>query len=151
MTNMNQLTALLTDITSSSTFTAEALAKFKAAIDKAAQLEGQLDEAIKHANYYKKLAEDYETKIKAFEGLQQVMDHREQALKTREDTMAELEKKLAVAEAKDGVRKEVFDTLFKNRTVREKMQDSVSGGANHNGISNSTYETHSVDRTTQEE
>lgn len=151
MTNMNQLTALLTDITSSSTFTAEALAKFKAAIDKAAQLEGQLDEAIRQGAGWKKTAEQSAERIKVYEQREQVMNEREAALTKREATMAELEKKLAVAEAKDGVRKEVFDTLFKNRTVREKMQDSVSGGTNHNGINNSTYETHSVDRTTQEE
>lgn len=151
MADMTTIHQMLTDIAASTQFTPAALKQFQDALARAETLEKELASAIKDRNYYNKLADEHKRIIEAGQRRETAIGAREEAVAKREVAMTDLEKKALVAEAKEAVRKEVFDTLFKNRLVREKFQDMVSSGHNVNGAYQSANETHNVDKTVQEE
>lgn len=150
MADMATIHQMLTDIAASTQFTPAALKQFQDALSRAEGLEKNLASMQKERDYYKNLAEDRERLLKAQESREDKVSAREEAVAKREVAMTELTTKVAVAEAKEGVRKEVFETLFKGRIIREKFQDMVSGGGNVNGVYQSTNETHNVDKTVEE-
>lgn len=151
MADISSIHKLLTEMTRTTAFTSEALKQFQDAIDKAKELENELNQATKDRDYYRKLASDGDQLVKRVDAREAALKKREDAIAERESKMNGVEKELAVAVAKESVRKEVFDTLFKNTVVRRAYTDMVSGGSNVNGVYNNTSSTHNVNETTQEE
>lgn len=151
MADISSIHQLLTEMTRTTAFTSEALKQFQDAIDKAKELENELTQTTKDRDYYRKLANEADQLVKRVDTREAALKKREEAIAERESKMNGVEKDLAVAMAKESVRKEVFDTLFKNTVVRRAYTDMVSGGSNVNGVYNNTSSTHNVNETTQEE
>lgn len=152
MADMTKLTDLLAEITTSSTFTAEALAKFQGALDKATVLEKSLADAISTRDAYKRQVDDKDHQLLVWSAQAEKLQKRETTVAAREAAITALEMKVAVAEAKESVRKEVFETIFRNTIVRRSTLDSVSGsGTDLNGVYRNTNTSHSTTETTQAE
>lgn len=147
MADMTKLTDLLTEITTSSTFTAEALAKFKAALDKAEQLESELTRLAKSHTEVTNRNINLDAQLVKVQSEEAVRKAREEAVTKREVEMTKLELRTAVAEAREGVRKEVFETIFRNGTIKRSVVESINGyestpqGTLNKNLSNSTTET----------
>jgi hypothetical protein len=151
MTDLSKVHELLVELTAKATFTPEALKQFQIALDKVKAMEASLVDAFKERDAYRRTADGYLEKLNDHKMREQSINRREDAVAKREAAMTELEKKLAVAEAKESVRKEVFDTLFRNVTVRRKATDSVSESlSGPSGYSSST-KTHNIDEESGEE
>jgi predicted patatin/cPLA2 family phospholipase len=102
-------------------FTPDALKRMDSALDAVKTLEES------NAHLQADIA-TAKTMIKSWERKEAIMDVRHSELESRnaeitkrEVATADFEKRVAVAEAKDAVRKEVFETLFKNVSVRRKI------------------------------
>jgi vacuolar-type H+-ATPase subunit I/STV1 len=138
--SMEQVHAALGDIVNSATFTPEALKRMNDALARVQELEKRtvyLEQENKQLRNERAAAE---AKYNSQVNRKNELETREAAVAKREAAMVELEKRMAVAEAKESVRKEVFDTIFKNTIVRESINRNVSetiGGQNYSSNSRS--------------
>jgi chromosome segregation ATPase len=133
MIEMNKVHEALLEIVSKATFTPEALAQMTKALERVKELETALDGVRRmHAECQKEIdrmkAENLALSTKA-----SLVQMRDEAVAKREAVMTELEKKLAVAEAKENVRREVFETIFRNVQTRRNVVETIPISQMSNG------------------
>ena len=120
----------LVEVARTTAFTPEALKQFDSALAEVKNLTSR----VQRLEYDKKELENrnrvLDHKVSEFTRRETAIQDREEAVWKREAAMADLEKRTAVAEAKADVRKEVFDTIFRNTIVRENINRSVSETVN---------------------
>lgn len=116
----------LMEIARTTTFTPEALKQFEGALKEVKDLTNRVSVlTFEHESLQHKFRSS-EAQLSAFRRREEEIQNRELAVSKREAMSYEMEKKTAVAEAKEQVRKEVFDTIFKNTIVRESIQRTAT-------------------------
>ena len=143
---MSALTSMLEDVINDNSFTVQAMERMKAALTKAASLEADLAEVKRELEYVVGQKVEQAGIIAKLNGKLLKYQARENELVARENKMAVLEKDTAVAQAESRVYDKVFNTVFKNTTVRENMYGNTS--AYSNGCYQSVPTSHSIERTT---
>jgi hypothetical protein len=148
--SMEKLHEVLLEIITNATFTPEALSRFQSTVARVKVLETELERVRYDRDEVKKVADEHIRRVQSYEQMENLLKLREEAVAKREAEMTKLETRVAVAEAKETVRKEVFDTLFRNPQVRRKSVDSVTESVSGPGGYSSNTRMHNIDETTEE-
>lgn len=121
----NKLYDELMTLVNNNTFTPQALKAMNEALEKVGKLEDNLATANLRAKNLMEERDKINQALNAYINREGAIVSREEILAKREATHVELERKLAVAEAKESVRKEVFDTIFRNTGVRKRSTQDI--------------------------
>jgi septal ring factor EnvC (AmiA/AmiB activator) len=122
---MSELTDLIDKLVVEKTLSFEAIDKVKELKDKAEDLEGRLGDVEndnKHLGERSMKLSDENGELRATIAN---WEKRENSLNEREGKISELEKCKAIAEAVSASQKQMFETIFKNVTVRRSVNKSV--------------------------
>lgn len=139
-----ELTDLVDRLVQERTFSLEAAGPIKDLRDKADALQKQVNSLRRELEEKKYEANRLEAKISGQKAEIEAWGKREADLRTREGRAADLEKALAVAEAKHQTVDLCFSRLFANRVVREHVQDSIPVVRNYGGSGGDCVERHST-------
>jgi hypothetical protein len=115
---MSDIVKLIEELVEKKTLSLDAVAGVNAVRQRALELEAQITRLETMVESYRKQNE--EIRESNLDWAQ-----REEALKARETKMTDLEKQVAVGEARSIAYKDMFDRMFANRIVRESHQTNT--------------------------
>jgi hypothetical protein len=109
----------------SGTFTPDALKLMDKALSTVKELEGQVKTLTERCSNLSASLREWESKEGAIKANIDDLTRRKADLDKREVLVGDADKRVAVAEARADVRAEVFNTIFRNVTVRRNVQSSI--------------------------